>query len=158
MNPNSVIYDHRPTISPKPSPPKKPAPQAQAQQNLNELLLARNSLKVSSVSSLSNLLAMDEQRLGQPNSPQNQAADSASAIKSNNDKFNFNKSNTLPGKSQGILSGSSSSSNQSTSRFPIYNVNFNEPERKTTSTVSLASSLGPTDELGGSDDDIIDLK
>lgn len=145
MNPNSVIYDHhRPTISPKPSPPKKPAPQAQAQQNLNELLLARSSLKVSSVSSLSNLLAMDEQRLSQPNTPADTSA--------------INKSNTLPGKSQGILSGSSSSSIQSNSRFPIYNVNFNEPERKTTSTVSLASSLGPTDELGGSDDDIIDLK
>lgn len=158
LNPNSVIYDHRPTISPKPSPPKKPAPQAQAQQNLNELLLARNSLKVSSVSSLSNLLAMDEQRLSQSNSSQEQAADTGANNNNNNEKFNFNKSNTLPGKSQGLLSGSSSSSIQSNSRFPIYNVNFNEPERKTTSTVSLASSLGPTDELGGSDDDIIDLK
>ena len=143
LNPNSVIYDHRPSISPKPSPPKKPAPQAQAQQSLNELLHARNSLKVSSVSSLSNLLALDDQRLSsnQPTSPQD-----------------MSKSNTLPHKSA-ILIGGLNTSNQSANRFPIYNVNFNEPDKKkTTSSVSLTSSLGPTDELAGSDDDIIDLK
>ena len=113
----NVLYEHRPEISPpasKPSTSKSNLPNSK--DNLSDILQSkRNALKVSSVSSLSNLLALDDQR-------------STSNLINQDDNLSL-KSNTLPG----ILSNNSNNS----SRCAIYNVNFSKPDEGSVSNSSL---------------------
>lgn len=135
---SNIIYDHRlidnPTIEASSSNMKT------TEQNLknnsdsltNILQIKRNELKVSGVSSLSNLLALDDQK-------------STLKLLDKNDK-NYNssmKSMTLPGHKS---SHHSSQSNNSV-RLPIYDVNFQDPNKslsrsnETDKTINYESSM-----------------
>ncbi len=80
---------------------------------MNDILAnKRNTLKNSGVSSLSSLLALDDQRL----------AMNLLCTHAKPDEI-LGKSNTLP-----LKSNSSSSLNNGSSRCPIYKMNFKEPQ------------------------------
>jgi len=100
-----VIYDHHSNKS-----PEKAQLQQQTTTGLNDILAnKRNTLKHSGVSSLSSLLALDDQRMAMLSTGVNPMDISG-------------RSNTLP-----LKSNSNSSLTNSPARCPIYKVNFNEP-------------------------------
>ncbi len=102
-----MIYDHRSNKS-----PEKAHIQQQTTTGLNDILAnKRNTLKHSGVSSLSSLLALDDQRMAM------------NLLSTGVNPMDISgRSNTLP-----LKSNSNSSLTHSPARCPIYKVNFNEP-------------------------------
>ncbi len=108
---------------------------------MNDFLkIKRNALKGSSVSSLSNLLALDDQKSA------SKLPYKETKIFSNPFKEFSIKSLTLPGSKANCTKNSSS-------RYPVFNVNFQSPN-KSKSTLSLNKSATGLKQKNSSQDHI----